>query len=588
MTTVALAGGLAFLASVVLTAVVKRVALRVGAVAIPKADRWHRTRVPLLGGVAIAAAVLVATVASPVRDAGILLLLAAGLALLVVGAVDDYRPLRPQSKLIAQILVASILAGLGLQLRLTGYPPLDVLITLIWIVGITNAINLLDNMDGLAAGIAAITAGFRLVFFLVDGNVEAATFAAIVVGALLGFLVHNFNPASIFMGDAGSLFIGVIVSGLSLVGGWPYSRSVLSVLLFPVLILLVPIFDTMLVTVVRSVAGRPISMGGRDHTSHRLVALGLSEREAVLLLYLVGIMSGGLAFLSYRYGLSTTAVLIAFLVIGLGLFGVYLGRLQVYPEGQVKLTESTRFFSLIADFSYKRQVAAVLIDVVLIVAAYYGAYLLRFEDQFAAEMPVFVQSLPVVIVCQLGALAFFRVYRGMWRYAGVSDFIRLVQAVTLGSIAAVLVLLFLTRFGGYSRAVFVIDWLLLLGAVSATRFFFRALSEALRPGRREGQRVLIYGAGDGGLMLLRELRNNPALNRLAVGFLDDDRSKQRTLVQRLPVLGGLDQLPDIVRSTGATEVIVSSSKVPDERLRDLTRRCNELGISLVRASLRLE
>ena len=226
MITVILAAVLAFAVSFGLTVLVKRLAQRVGAVAVPVADRWHRGRVPLLGGLAIGAAVLVAAAVVPIRDIGMLWLLAGATVLLAVGTVDDLRPLKPQSKLVVQILVAAALAGLGLQLRLTGYAALDVLITLVWIVGITNALNLLDNMDGLAAGIAAITAGFRVVFLLADGNVEGAALAAAVVGASAGFLVHNFNPASIFMGDAGSLFLGVMVAGLSLVGGWPYSRNV--------------------------------------------------------------------------------------------------------------------------------------------------------------------------------------------------------------------------------------------------------------------------------------------------------------------------------------------------------------------------
>ena len=589
MTRVAIAGGFAFLVSVVLTMVVKRVALRIGAVATPKADRWHRTRIPLLGGVAIAGAVVAGAAAVPIRDPGMLLLLAGGLTLLAVGAIDDARPLKPQSKLVAQIVVAAALAGLGLQLRLTGYPPLDIVLTLVWIVGITNAINLLDNMDGLATGIAALAAGFRLAFYIADGNAEGASFAAVIVGALLGFLVHNFNPASIFMGDAGSLFIGVLVSGLSLVGGWPYSRSLVSVLLFPVLLLLVPIFDTTFVTFARTLAGRPISMGGRDHTSHRLVALGLSERAAVLLLYLVAVAAGAIAFVSYRTGLSQMVALIAFFAIGLALFGVFLGRLQVYPADQERRAAGAGVVRLISAFTYTHQIATVCIDAVLVVLAYYTAYLLRFEGRLDPEVPAFVQSLPVVLVCQLAAFALFRVYQGMWRYTSVSDFIRLAQAATVGTIAAVLALLFLTRFAGYSRAVFVIDWLLLVTSVGAARLSFRALSETFRRRAPDGgRRVLIYGAGDGGVMVVRELLNNHALGREAVAFLDDDRSKHRTRIQRLPVIGGLDALARAVHTTGATEVIVSSSKVPESSIQELASAAGALGVTVVRATLKLE
>jgi UDP-GlcNAc:undecaprenyl-phosphate GlcNAc-1-phosphate transferase len=588
MTTVIVAAVLAFVASVSLTVLAKRLARRLGAVAVPVADRWHRTQVPLLGGLAIGAAVLGAAAVVPVRDAGMLWLLAGATVLMAVGTVDDIRPLKPQSKLVVQILVAAALAGLGLQLRLTGYAPLDIVITLAWIVGITNSLNLLDNMDGLAAGIAAITAGFRVIFLLADGNVEGAALAAAVVGASAGFLVHNFNPASIFMGDAGSLFLGMMVAGLSLVGGWPYSRNVVSVLLLPVLMLLVPILDTMLVTVTRTMAGRPVSMGGRDHASHRLVALGLSERSAVLLLYLVAALSGGVAFASYRYGLSQTVVIVTFLATALVLFGVFLARLEVYPDGDRATARRWRVVTLIAGFTYKREVAAVIIDTILIVTSYYAAYLLRFEQQAPRELPLFVESLPILIVSQLAAFFFYRVYQGIWRYTSVRDFLQLVKAATVGTGVAVVALVLLYHFKGYSRAVFVLYWMLLVGSIGAARLSFRALAEALRAPSSSGTRVLIYGAGDAGVMLLRELRNNPALERQVVAFLDDDRSKHRTLIQQLPVAGGLDQLPRIVESTGATQVIVSSHKVPEARLRDLAEACTALGLSMMRASLRIE
>ena len=588
MTQVILAAALAFAASFGLTVVVKRLALRIGAVAVPVADRWHRGRVPLLGGLAIGAAVLAVAAIIPVRDVSMLWLLAGATVMLAVGTVDDIRPLKPQSKLVVQILVAAALAGLGLQLRLTGYAALDVVITLVWIVGIANALNLLDNMDGLAAGIAAISAGFRVVFLLTDGNVEGAALAAAVVGASAGFLVHNFNPASIFMGDAGSLFLGVMVAGLSLVGGWPYSRNVASVLLLPVLMLLVPIVDTMLVTVTRTLAGRPVSMGGRDHTSHRLVALGLTERSAVLFLYLMAVLSGAVALGSYRYGLSQMVVVVMFLATAAVLFGVFLGRLEVYPAREAGAPDRSRFVTLITDFSYTRQVAAVIIDTVLIVTSYYASYLLRFEQTASRELPLFVQSLPILIGCQLTAFGFYRLYQGSWRHTSVRDFLQLVQAATAGTGLAVVVLVLVYRFDGYSRALFVLDWMLVIGSAGAARLSFRALGEALRPPSPAGTRVLIYGAGDAGVMLLRELRNNPGLERQVVAFVDDDRSKHRTLIQRLPVAGGLDQLPQIVESTGATQVIVSSHKVPDARLQALSNACDALGLSMMRASLRIE
>jgi UDP-GlcNAc:undecaprenyl-phosphate GlcNAc-1-phosphate transferase len=583
-----LIGLLGFVLSLTLTLVVKRAAPLLGAVARPAADRWHGREVPLLGGVAIAGAVLlgVVLVAPLARD--VVILLAGAVGLSVVGLVDDFHPLKPQTKFIAQILVAAMLAGLGLRLGLTGVPVVDLVLTLVWIVGVANAFNLLDNMDGLAAGVAAIATAFRLGFFLNDGNMEAAQIAALLLGSLVGFLVFNFQPASIFMGDAGSLFVGVMVSGLSLVGTWAYSRGTASVLLFPVLILLVPIFDTAFVIVSRTLAGRSIATGGRDHPSHRLVALGLSEREAVLIMYVVACLAGGMAAVSYHYHLSYTASLIALLLIAVGLFGVYLGRLQVYSEDEVRVNEGTRFVTLVANFAYKQQVATVLVDCALIIVAYYSAYVLRFEDAVQAEQGRFIGSLPAVIASQLLAFGAFRVYQGVWRYTSVRDIVTLAQASCVGVVTTVAVLAAMGRLEGYSRAVFVLDWLLLVVLVSGSRLSFRALAEFLRP-RSDGlRRVIIYGAGDGGVMVLREVRNNVALQRHIVGFIDDDRSKHRTTVQGVPVLGDMNALAEVIRASSVDEVIISSNKVPPQRVSELSALCDSLEVALMRASLRLE
>ena len=195
-----------------------------------------------------------------------------------------------------------------------------------------------------------------------------------------------------------------------------------------------PIFDTTFVTVARTLAGRPISMGGRDHTSHRLVALGLSERAAVLLLYLVAVAAGAIAFVS----LSDRAVADGGADRLLRHRAGAVRRLprprsQVYPADQERRPAGPGVVRLISDFTYTRQVGTVCIDAVLVVLAYYTAYLLRFEGRLDAEVPAFVQSLPVVLVCQLAAFALFRVYQGMWRYTSVGDFIRLAQAATVGT-----------------------------------------------------------------------------------------------------------------------------------------------------------
>lgn len=588
MTPVVASGLCGFVLALVFAQICKPVARRLGIVAKPKADRWHRSVIPLLGGVAIAAAVFTTTAVFAVADRELLILIAGAGVLFVVGVIDDVRALTPQTKLVLQILTAAAMAGFGLQLSITGLPQLDFLLTLVWLVGITNAFNLLDNMDGLAAGIAAITVSFRLAFLLHDGDLAVAQVAASVVGACLGFLVHNFNPASIFMGDAGSLFLGFMVAGLSLAGTSAYPRSTLSVLLLPVLILLVPIFDTSFVTIVRTLAGRSVSVGGRDHTSHRLVASGLTERGAVLLLYGVALLCGGIAFHAYTVGLRENVVFIVLLGIGLALFGLYLARVQVYPEGESAQLAERGFVRLLADFPYKRHIATVCMDSLLMVVAYYAAYRLRFEQTYQAEEPLFTASAPIVLVCQLAAFEACRAYQGVWRYTSLPDLIRLAKAATLGTAAAVLTLLLLYRFKDYSRAVFVIDWILLLIFVGGSRVSLRVFDEVLRSSKNDLRRVLIYGAGDGGVLTLREIRNNPSLARQVVGFLDDNRWKQGTLIYDLPVLGGVDAIEALIEKHAIVEIIVASRKIPAERLEELSRICEERDVRVVRAWLSLD
>ncbi|MBI1892862.1 MAG: hypothetical protein HYS14_01940, partial [Candidatus Rokubacteria bacterium] len=563
MTALALPGLIALLVTLGVTLGCERAARRVGLVTEPQEDRWHRRPVPLLGGLAIMAGVLapLALVGDAARFGPLLLI---ALIMGSVGLFDDVWSLQPQAKLVAQIVLAAFLMQLGFMLRLTPYPEVNVFLTLLWVVGITNAFNLLDNMDGLAAGMAVIAAGFRLAFFLTDRDLAGAGAAAAFMGAAAGFLVRNFPPAKIFMGDAGSLFIGFFLSGLCLVGDFAYSRGIAAVLVLPVLLVLIPIFDTTFVTLTRLVTGRPVARGGLDHTSHRLVALGISERQALVFLYVVSVLSGLRAILSYQYGFTYTVALLALLLVALFLLGVHLSRVQVLRGEAVRI--DTPIVRLAADFPFKRQVATVAIDLVLIVVAYYSAYLLRFESGFETHRQTFVRTIGPVILLQLSSLALFGSYRGLWRYTSLADLLRLIRGATVGVGATVLYFVFTIRFEGLSRAVFVLDWLLLVLVISGSRVSFRLLAELLRPGHGDFRRVLIYGAGDGGELMLRELRNNAALRREAVGFLDDDRSKVGTRIHEVPVLGGLDRVEELLGAHRIAEVIVASEKIPADRV----------------------
>src|SRR2546427_8171386 len=219
MTQAAIVLVVAFALSVLLTRLMEPLARRLGFVSRPGADRWRRDAVPVLGGVAIVVATLLPALVGARTEANFVALAIIAAAMALVGLVDDVRHLSPQAKLLAQLLLGSVLLSLGFALRLTGFPLADVLLTLLWVVGITNAFNLLDNMDGLSSTIAIVTAAFRLLFFVWEGDLAGALVTVAFFGAVGGFLTRNFPPAKIFMGDTGSLFLGFFLAGLSVVAG---------------------------------------------------------------------------------------------------------------------------------------------------------------------------------------------------------------------------------------------------------------------------------------------------------------------------------------------------------------------------------
>ncbi|MCD6520766.1 MAG: undecaprenyl/decaprenyl-phosphate alpha-N-acetylglucosaminyl 1-phosphate transferase [Anaerolineae bacterium] len=277
----------AFLLAVGATPLVRRLAARWGIVDKPNARKIHTHPIPLMGGVAIYGAFIVSLVVLGdrfyVREvAGIFL----GATLCsFMGLWDDRSGLSALKKLVGQIIAACILLFSGVQVRLFPIDALNGLITVFWVVGITNALNLLDNMDGLSGGVAAVASAFFLLLAAMSKQYLVGALAAALLGACVGFLAYNFNPASIFMGDAGSLFIGFVLASVGIKLRFPNNVHFVTWMI-PVMVLGLPIFDTTLVVISRLRRGlNPLTTPGKDHVSHRLVKMGFSQREAVLILY---------------------------------------------------------------------------------------------------------------------------------------------------------------------------------------------------------------------------------------------------------------------------------------------------------------
>ena len=569
----------AFVLGIVLTPVIRQIAIKRKWMAVPKSDRWHQNTTALMGGIAIYISLI--TPLFFISDAYSFLkevlfnpqipfgsdqngLPPVSLAVLVgatflfgLGLVDDLTGIKPQTKLIGQIVVALLVVFLGFRLRWFNSLTLDTFVTVFWIVGITNAFNLLDNMDGLCTGIGGICSLILILLF--SGKMpEAYQIALIMTGALFAFLVYNFNPASIFMGDCGSMPVGFVISILALYYSQSVAENPLSSIAVPILLVLVPVMDTTLVTFIRILSGRKASTGGRDHTSHRLVLIGMSEKRAAVTLYGIGFVSGLAALFVSRYDTLTSPAVIIPVFFSFLLMGIYLAQLRVYPEKEFSRLRNHNFSAILYDLTYKRQVLIILLDFCLIAFSYYLSYRLRFDSKkFPLFFTSFLQSVPIVIWSKLIVFYLVGIYKGFLDFISTNDTYQCIKASVLGSLLSVAAVTFIYRFQSFSKGVFVIDFFLTTCFLLAARGSFRMFTDGIKRRTLNGEKVLIYGAGRGGELLLREILNNNALSVCPVGFMDDDPLKQGKKLQGYPVLGSLEDLDALQKKYNLNGILVS-------------------------------
>jgi UDP-GlcNAc:undecaprenyl-phosphate/decaprenyl-phosphate GlcNAc-1-phosphate transferase len=586
----ALYASLAFGMSLALVPVCRTAATRFGYVARPRADRWHGRPTALLGGVAIAACVLIPYCAFVGVHAQPVLLMGVTL-MFVVGLADDLVSFTPATKLVFEIAVAALFVFLGYRLSWVTSLTLDTILTLLWIVGLTNAFNLLDNMDGLAAGLCLI-AGTSVLGSLLSGGVGGAeaVYLALLLGATAGFLVYNFHPASIFMGDSGSLFIGVSLAVLTLNSPTQThaSSNLLSVMAGPALILLVPILDTTLVTVSRLLSGRSAAQGGRDHSSHRLVAIGLSERAAVLVLWALAGLGGLLALAIKNYRNDWFSIGAALFVLGMMIFAVYLAHVRVYEDADVNLPAGGRFTPFVVNFVYRRRIAEVMLDLCLVAISYYSSYRLRFSGpRFGEYFQLFLQSLPLVLGVQILSLFAVGGYRGIWRYFGLMDGVTFAKGVGLGTLLNISLLLYVYRFQDYSRGVFIIHSALLMLLLSGSRASFRLISEFAHRRNRLGQRVVIYGVGDVAASVVRDMLGRRPGGYRMVGFIAEDPAMARMRMQGYTVLGNYATLTRYI-SEDRVDLVVITQPLDNGQLEQLRMLCADHEVALERLHFTLE
>jgi UDP-GlcNAc:undecaprenyl-phosphate GlcNAc-1-phosphate transferase len=547
-------------------------------VAHPTGERWHDRSTPTFGGVGIAAglaaAVALALAVGAVEPTWELAGILAGCAILfVAGLIDDVRHLSPLVKLVTQFAAAGVAVGAGLRVELVSNDVLGVAIALVWLVGITNAFNLLDNMDGLAATLATVAC----VYFAIDAatvheNDLVLVLALSLAFACLGFLPFNLRPgdgAHVFMGDAGSQLLGFLLAALGLASSWTTAGTTVATTLLPLLVLAIPILDTTLVTIRRVSERRPVTQGGKDHTSHRLVYYGLSETRAVVLLALIAVALGATS-VAYnvldRPAITALGVLLTFAL--LVQFGSFLAELSEQERrgrpGDTRLRHAITV--------QPRRLVELLVDALLVCGTFLMTYL-AFVDGRGSELQrgTFLAVLPVLLGTTYVVYVLFGIYRRAWRYATPRDLAVVALASGVATFAAVGIVVATRDLGDFPPVVFPVYGAAAAALAAASRALVRFVPEAGRADL-DSRRVLVVGAGQVGRGVARDLRAND--DARVVGFLDDNPRLRGRRVQGAPVLGTTEDAAAVLAATRADELVVTIPDASAERLELVAGVCD--------------
>jgi len=587
---------LAFGSALVATPIVRWLARRIGRIAHPTTDRWHAQPVALLGGIAIFIGALAGTFAlapelaggSWIGGAGTLRIVAGVLisstVMFATGLVDDLVGLKPTTKLVLQTVSGAILVSSGAIFVIVPSTVINVLLTVFWFIALTNAMNLLDNMDGITAGTAAIAAlGFAA---LLADQPALAGLALALAGAAAGFLIFNFSRASIFMGDAGSLFVGSMLAGLGASYSSLHQSQRLDSVLLPMLLLVVPVLDTLLVMSTRLLARRPIMQGGKDHTTHRLSRVGLSDWQVAVVIYVVTAVSSILAVDLARSSSDSTALAGVLFVVTLFVVQAYLAKLPVYtPTGELPVGRAAL---LLDDLLYKRRILDVVVDLTVFASAYWGAFLLKWDGRPPTEGTTTLAN-TLALVLGLRIVSFFAcgVYQGRWHQVSVPDVHRVLKGTLLGTALSWLVIGRLWPGAPLPNSLFLLDGILVLLLTFGVRLSFRSLDSMRFHIGRRGRPTLIYGAGKGGDLTVRELHGNADLGLYPIGFIDDDPHKRGALILGIPVLGSVTALPEILRAHRVERVVIGTAGLTAAARSSLYSTCHAAGVELLQLKLNL-
>lgn len=542
-------------------------------------------RVPATGGVAIIAGIVVAL--SLIGNLNWWLGLGAG-AMLVVGQVDDAIDLRPGQKLVAQliIIVCTVLFALPAY-TFIGWRAPDLLITVFWLVATTNAFNLIDGLDGLAAGVGISVVAAIATIGVVRGAPELTSSSLAVAGALGAFLIFNLPPASIIMGDAGALPLGFILGVLSLQGGALATNSRVTPWAFSVLVMVVPLIDAGIVTAARLLTGRAVSRKKLDHVHDRLLSLGLTQWRAVSLIWTASVFTGGCAIAANLMSHELVIAALPWFALAAAVLAFFMIDLTFDASSPAEAYDYLPKFARMAiSLAYRRRFAEAAMDVVLMTAAYFGACALRLDFKIDhAVLASMLRGLPWVVLLTYPAFLAAGVYRGIWRHAGFTDSLRFAAGSVFAGVLVAIGSHFLPI--RHSGSIAVLYALLLVNLLVATRMSFQMLRNLIGRLAMVTERVLVVGAGELGTAAAEFVVNARRSSARVVGFLDGDEFKRGKIVHGEEVLGAPGDIERVHKLVPFTEIVVADDGLASEQFQMVHRFARMHQIPVRRFSMQL-
>jgi len=549
--------------------VAKAVGIRFGIVAQPSSDRPHAKPTALLGGLAVIAGLIAAIglvgVLSGLPYHSLPWLAGFAVAMSLVGLLDDIVDLRPRNKLALELAAICMLGWWGPRIDLLPYQPLNIALTIFWLITATNAFNLIDGIDGLAAGVGIVAALSIATVAGLHQHAGTMVVALALAGALAGFMVFNFPPASIFMGDEGALAVGLVLGVLSIQASRYGEGSLPARVAMPLLALMVPLLDTVTVTVTRLATGNPISKRGLDHSHHRLTRLGMSSRSAAATLIGLQAIAGGCAIALTVVPGYDAVLLLPFMALFFALVALFLMDRSFDGEAPGQIEGVPWIARVILSFGYKRRFVELILDVALVAAAYFGAMMLRFDFNLSlAQVDQMLIGLPWIVMIGCGAFLVAGVYRGIWRYTGLAEGVRFVVAAMIAGVAVKLASAILPI--TISRATVVLFVILLFNFLVATRWSFHVFQRIGRFLAHSATRLVIVGADARGAAAVQHLHSTIGARAELLGLLDDDSFKHGKLFHGYPVLGSLDNLGAIMARTPFDEIVIAQETLSAAQL----------------------